>query len=34
MFELVSEYNQNAEIKVIGVGGGGAMLSYQCWNQK
>ena len=23
MFELVSEYNQNAEIKVIGVGGGG-----------
>ena len=23
MFELISEYNQNAEIKVIGVGGGG-----------
>ena len=27
MFELVSEYNQNAEIKVIGVGGGGGVGS-------
>ena len=30
MFEIVNNYNQNAVIKVIGVGGGGVTQSFQC----